>query len=153
VLARVRAFLPELAASNAALADAVVHDPASVDIERVPRGAAHVRMNLALGVFEARSDGEGEPAEDDGRELSEDDSSLSEADSEDAATKDSASSGDSDSQEDSSDSEGSEPNVLDLLAPPSRIRRPMKPLPKRVRPSIVMLDTPEKAGSASAPPA
>jgi len=69
LLSRVQAFLPQLEASNAILAQA---DPKSVDIENVPEGAQYIEMNLGLGVFkDAGSDDESDD------ESSDDDSSDS----------------------------------------------------------------------------
>ena len=54
VLSRVRAFLPELAASNDALFARAREDPSSVSIEN-PTGS-HVAMDLGVGVFDVKGD-------------------------------------------------------------------------------------------------
>jgi hypothetical protein len=151
VLNRVRTFLPALAASNTALANSAAEDPSSVDIENVPRGAAHVRMDLALGVFESRAArASGDDSSGDSSSSDEDDDSDTDMGS--ASSDDSASDDESDSN-----SDGSAPALLDLIAPSARTRRPVKPLPKRARPSIVVLDSSESgaarvASSGTSPP-
>ncbi|KAJ7195511.1 hypothetical protein GGX14DRAFT_676857 [Mycena pura] len=59
LLARVQAFLPDIEASNAALAEKAAMDPRSVDIENVDGDAEVIQMNLGLGVFEDRTGREG----------------------------------------------------------------------------------------------
>lgn len=54
VLARARAFLPQLAASNDALLARAREDPSSVSIEN-PTGS-HVAMDLGVGVFDVKGD-------------------------------------------------------------------------------------------------
>lgn len=54
VLARARAFLPQLAAANDALLARAREDPASVSIEN-PAGA-HVAMDLGVGVFDVKGE-------------------------------------------------------------------------------------------------
>ncbi|KAL0947577.1 hypothetical protein HGRIS_013665 [Hohenbuehelia grisea] len=55
LLARVQAFLPQLEAANAALAEQAAQDPSAVDIENVdPHADQIIEMNLGLGVFEER---------------------------------------------------------------------------------------------------
>jgi len=106
LLERVRNFLPQLADSNAALAQQA---PDAIDIENVGEDQEHyVEMNLGLGVFEYR-----------GKPPNPEISSSSDSD-----TKSESSSNDS-----SSDSESS--TEISLTACSSR---PMKPLPKRNRP-------------------
>ncbi|KAH9936822.1 uncharacterized protein BXZ73DRAFT_14376, partial [Epithele typhae] len=55
LLARVQAFLPELAAANVDLLRRAREDPGSVDIESLePSQHGYIEMNLGLGVFEQR---------------------------------------------------------------------------------------------------
>jgi hypothetical protein len=109
--------LPALAASNTVLATTAAEDPSSVDIENVPRGAAHVRMDLALGVFENRA------ARASGDEDSSGDSSSSDEDDDSDTDMGSASSDDSASDDESdSNSDGSAPALLDLIAPAPETR-------------------------------
>jgi len=56
LLSRVQAFLPQIEASNAHLAQRAETDPDSVNIERIGESMEHyIEMNLGLGVFEDRS--------------------------------------------------------------------------------------------------
>ncbi|KAK6909943.1 hypothetical protein L486_00406 [Kwoniella mangroviensis CBS 10435] len=55
VLARARAFLPMLQASNQELLAAAAQNPDSVNIEKINGGNA-IAMDLGLGVFDAPSD-------------------------------------------------------------------------------------------------
>ncbi|KAG6810180.1 hypothetical protein H0H92_012971 [Tricholoma furcatifolium] len=55
LIARVRAFLPELEASNAILEQQRQANPSSVDIESVEEDAQqYIEMNLGLGLFSER---------------------------------------------------------------------------------------------------
>ncbi|KAL7424319.1 hypothetical protein Q5752_000001 [Cryptotrichosporon argae] len=54
-LDRVKAFLPQLAASNAELLARAERDPESVNVEVVPEGAAAVGMDLGLGVYDVQA--------------------------------------------------------------------------------------------------
>nr|GAT51270.1 predicted protein [Mycena chlorophos] len=119
LLARVQAFLPQMEASNAAIAEQAALDPHSVDIENVEEDQEVVEMHLGLGVFEDRTGREGERSESD----SEEDSSSDDSES---TSEDSSGSSDSDSE-----------SSVDV-----RLRtRPIRPLPKRARgpPEIVVL--------------
>ncbi|KAJ7666191.1 hypothetical protein DFH06DRAFT_1186185, partial [Mycena polygramma] len=64
LLARVQAFLPQIEASNTALAEKASMDPRSVDIENVDGDEKVIQMNLGLGVFEDRTGREGESESD-----------------------------------------------------------------------------------------
>ncbi|KAK2462454.1 hypothetical protein APHAL10511_005424 [Amanita phalloides] len=56
LLARVQAFLPQIEASNALLAQQVKTDPLGVNMEHVDDDTGQIiEMNLGLGVFEDRS--------------------------------------------------------------------------------------------------
>lgn len=59
VLARARAFLPQLAAANEDLLARAREDPESVSIEN-PSGA-HVAMDLGVGVFDVKGEQNGVP--------------------------------------------------------------------------------------------
>ncbi|KZT22682.1 hypothetical protein NEOLEDRAFT_1180758 [Neolentinus lepideus HHB14362 ss-1] len=125
LLSRVQAFLPQLAASNADLESRARADPGSVDIENVAEEAGqYIEMNLGLGVFEAR------------RSSSSSSSSLSSSTSE----PDSSSSSDENSDSESACSEGIATRRVER-----RMRRPMRPLPRR---AIVEVD----ARASSVPP-
>ncbi|KAJ7108502.1 hypothetical protein C8R44DRAFT_802876 [Mycena epipterygia] len=134
LLARVQAFLPQLEASNAALAEKVAMDPRSVDIENVEGDDKVIQMNLGLGVFEDRT----------GKEES--DSSEEETSTEDEE-EDSDESGmdttsDEYSSEDESTAAGRQNQGRQFAPLPKRalLSRPIKPLPQRTgRPEIVVL--------------
>ncbi|TFK33941.1 hypothetical protein BDQ12DRAFT_614424 [Crucibulum laeve] len=56
LLERAQAFLPQIEASNAALAEKMRRDPHSVDIEHLDEeNAQYIEMSLGLGVYEDRS--------------------------------------------------------------------------------------------------
>jgi len=117
LLSRIQAFLPQMAASNALLAQQVAADPGSVDIENIQDTDAQViEMNLGLGVFEDRSK-----------------RTAGDSDSEDSD----ASMSDSDSSDSSDDSDSSCSSTEIVTS--SVIKRPIRPLPKRMRPGIVVL--------------
>ncbi|KAJ7065017.1 hypothetical protein C8F01DRAFT_786042 [Mycena amicta] len=121
LLARVQGFLPQMEASNAAVAQKAAADPRSVDIENVDGDEEVVQMNLGLGVFEKRI----------GREAE----SSSESDDSDMST-------DSDTSDDSSSSGStSDSSTQPALAHLRNLTRPIRPLPKRARgpPEIVVL--------------
>ncbi|KAJ6469043.1 hypothetical protein C8R47DRAFT_1151025 [Mycena vitilis] len=144
LLGRVQAFLPEIEASNTALAEKASLDPRSVDIENVDGDEKVIQMNLGLGVFEDRTGREGEGESD---ESSDEDEDGMEEDSDESSsdTDDSASSAAE------SDDPGA-PNLGRTSAPlPKRVllARPSKPLPKRGgRPEIIVLSekTTDEAG-------
>ena len=145
VLARVRAFLPQMEASNAVLSQA---EPKSVDIENVTeadqqyiemvRRIHHVSylpspsfclcswlvtQNLGLGVFEDRATASHPESTPD----SEDTDPSSSSDSSDSDNSTSASDS-SDSDDSVSESDSSTDIVLSVTS------RPIKQLPKRARP-------------------
>ncbi|KAJ7631894.1 hypothetical protein DFH06DRAFT_1223173 [Mycena polygramma] len=72
LLARVQAFLPQIEASNTALAEKASMDPRSVDIENVDGDEKVIQMNLGLGVFEDRTGREGESESDESSDEDED---------------------------------------------------------------------------------
>ncbi|GLB45178.1 putative protein with domain of unknown function (DUF4598) [Lyophyllum shimeji] len=84
LLARIRAFLPALEASNVELAQRAQNDPSSVDIEHVDDGAEqYIEMNLGLGLFEQRGSRPEGDSEDESMSTS---SASSSSDSEDVST-------------------------------------------------------------------
>ena len=153
LLARVQAFLPELAASNADLLQRARDDPESVDIEHLGAAGPYIEMNLGLGVFEQRGSvpaGANIPVadvdldacmEEEGSEVGDEDEDEGASDSEEGDT---SSSEDSDSSSDSGSSEtSSSDSVVDVDALP----RPVRPLPRRslrhngCEPAIVVLSS------------
>ncbi|TFY78901.1 hypothetical protein EWM64_g5115 [Hericium alpestre] len=118
LLERVQAFLPEMEASNAQL---LRQDPEAVDIENLGEDEEqYIEMNLGLGVFEQRKERNTTGSEDEGSE-SESDSS------DDTSTTSDSASGSSDSED-------------DLILAITKTIRPTKPLPKRTRPGIEVLN-------------
>ncbi|KAF5351335.1 hypothetical protein D9758_007973 [Tetrapyrgos nigripes] len=118
LLSRVQAFLPQMEASNALLAQKAQADPTSVDIEHVENGTErYIEMNLGLGVFETKK----APSDED-TEMSSSDSSSSSMSSSDSdsnsATSSTSSSSDSDEDEDEWD-----PDQILSFFLPSRLLR------------------------------
>jgi len=122
LLSRLQAFLPQMEASNATLAQQIEADPQSVDIENVADDEEIIEMNLGLGVFEDKSKRSKKRA----NSAEDSDDSMSDSDS---------------SSSDDSDSSVSSCSTEIVTSNDSSPRR-MKPLPKRLgtRPGIVMLD-------------
>jgi len=118
LLSRVQAFLPQLEASNAILAQA---DPKSVDIENIQKDGPYIEMNLSLGVFKDRRNVSGEQS-----------SSSSDQDMSSASE---SSSDDSDASSESTD--------IVTGTSTSKILRPTKPLPtrKKLPPRIDVLNS------------
>ncbi|KAJ7778328.1 hypothetical protein B0H16DRAFT_1878992 [Mycena metata] len=141
LLARVQAFLPQMEASNAALAEKASVDPRSVDIENVDGDQEVVQMKLGLGVFEDRTGREGSDSESDeemssGEEDSDQTSSNSDSSDESSSSEDDSAS----SEEDSDDS--SRPNQGRRFAPlPKRalLDRAIRPLPRRGGPPQIVV--------------
>ncbi|KZT71154.1 hypothetical protein DAEQUDRAFT_724525 [Daedalea quercina L-15889] len=126
LLSRVQAFLPQLAESNAELADRVQNDPSSVDIENVTGDEAYIEMNLGLGVFEQRRGS---------------DAAASQSDTDTDSDTNSDSSTESAYSTSSSESDGTDSDSSTEDAPPidrSSSSRPIRPLPKR-RPRITVI--------------
>ncbi|KAJ6470089.1 glyoxal oxidase N-terminus-domain-containing protein [Mycena vitilis] len=143
LLARVQAFLPQIEASNTALAEKASVDPRSVDIENVDGDEKVIQMNLGLGVFEDRTGREGESeSEEEGSDGGEDEDGMEEDSDESSSDTDGSSSSESSSSDAESDDSGA-PNLGRTFAPlPKRalLARPTKPLPTRGgRPEIVVL--------------
>ncbi|KII92996.1 hypothetical protein PLICRDRAFT_35161 [Plicaturopsis crispa FD-325 SS-3] len=116
LLSRVQAFLPQLEASNAALAEKLKNDPQSIDIENIADDAEQViEMNLGLGVFEERSKSQ---------------DSISSSDE--SSSSDTSESDSSESEDDDSDDSA---DIISSVFPD----RPIRPLPKRTRPNIQVL--------------
>ncbi|KAL6302890.1 hypothetical protein BKA93DRAFT_790254 [Sparassis latifolia] len=126
LLSRVQAFLPEIAASNADIARQAEEDPNGVDIEHLEDSEQYIEMNLGLGVFETRKPPDGSvPMDTDADEDKSSDSSSTDSDSNsDSSGTSSGSSSEVDAEDD-----------IEAVLP-----RPMKPLPKRRRPQIVVLN-------------
>jgi len=134
-------------ADNAALLQRARTHPESVsmELETDPADAQHIEMNLGLGVFDMRR--------------SASDLSLSRSDEQSSDELETSSSHDSDSSDTSAHSDsasaeredGSE--IRDFLTALST-QRPMRPLPKRARPSIVVLGEDGEANTkqSSSPP-
>jgi len=126
ILARVQAFLPQLEASNAVLAQQVQVDPSSVDIEHVQQNdTQYIEMNLGLGVFEVRE----------GSDEAKLDEEMLSAPSDSDLHSDSYSDSESDSDSDSSSS-------TDIIISTSeKYLRPIRPLPKRIStsPKIIVM--------------
>ncbi|KAL5534049.1 hypothetical protein ACEPAG_509 [Sanghuangporus baumii] len=140
LLSRVESFLPQMEAANKELARRMESSPESVDIEnlgdqededededdKVGRQGQHIEMNLGLGVFDIRR-----------RPISDTTTTSSNASSDDDSHSDSSNSthsdeADSDSHSDSDASTSGLPGHL--------LNRPIRPLPKRARPNIVVLN-------------
>ncbi|KAJ7485308.1 hypothetical protein FB451DRAFT_1168593 [Mycena latifolia] len=144
LLARVQAFLPELQASNALLAEMAAHDPRSVDIENVEGDEKVIQMNLGLGVFEDRTGREGSASDEESSD------SEAEAEGEDEHSDEhSTSTDDSSSSEDESASRSLETQGRQFAPLPKRalLSRLTKPLPQRARPEIVVLSETTTEGS------
>ncbi|KAF8138067.1 hypothetical protein K438DRAFT_1880752 [Mycena galopus ATCC 62051] len=134
LLARVQAFLPQIQASNAALAE---KDPHSLDIENVDGDEKIIQMSLGLGVFEDRSGREGSQSE------SEDESSVDEDAMEDSDESSTDTDSSSSSEDESSSLESDESGGRKIAPLPKRalLARAIKPLPggRAGRPEIVVL--------------
>ncbi|KAJ6627833.1 hypothetical protein B0H10DRAFT_1940819 [Mycena sp. CBHHK59/15] len=165
LLARVKTFLPQLEASNAELEQKVAMNPRSVDIENVEGDERYIQMNLGLGVFEDRTGKEGpvSSSDEEGSEANAEgeDDDESEEDSNDDSDSCSNGSGTDDDFSTSEDGSGESASASDSgsvqlskqgrqFAPlPKRaiLSRPMKPLPRRARPEIVVLSETTTDGS------
>ncbi|KAJ7266994.1 hypothetical protein B0H12DRAFT_1099099 [Mycena haematopus] len=143
LLARVKAFLPQMQASNAALAD---QDPHSLDIENIKGDEKVIQMSLGLGVFEDRMGREGSHSESESESSVEDENDDAMDQDSDESSSNNDSSDESSSEEESSSFESDDsgvPNRGRKIAPlPKRALsgRAIRPLPGRVRrPEIVVL--------------
>ncbi|KAJ8516148.1 hypothetical protein ONZ45_g6496 [Pleurotus djamor] len=155
LLSRVQAFLPQLEASNALLAQKMQDSPASVDIENITEGTTeYIEMNLGLGVFEQRLGGMQGDMDVDAEEAEFSSSSSSSsstptsgpttlrppfASSTSSFTSSSSSSDDDNGDYDDYDSDASS-EIITCFVP----SRPIRPLPRRSlnarpRPQIVVL--------------
>uniref|UniRef100_A0A0W0FB34 Uncharacterized protein n=1 Tax=Moniliophthora roreri TaxID=221103 RepID=A0A0W0FB34_MONRR len=139
LLSRVQAFLPQIEASNAELAQRMEMDPKSVDIEHIAEGTErYIEMNLGLGVFTAKTKSSEEDAE------MSPSSDSSDSTSSNSVESDSDSEYDSDSDDESGIISSSLPPHLSAVNP-----RMMMPLPRRslsdrsqkARPQIVVLNS------------
>ncbi|KAL5519162.1 hypothetical protein ACEPAH_845 [Sanghuangporus vaninii] len=150
LLSRVESFLPQMEAANAELARRTQSSPESVDIENLGnrereddededgdeddedgRQGQYIEMNLGLGVFDIRR----RPLSDT-TSTSSSSSASSNFDDDDSHSSTSNSTrsdeADSDSHSDSDASTSGHPGSL--------LNRPIRPLPKRARPNIVVLN-------------
>ncbi|KZV61191.1 hypothetical protein PENSPDRAFT_693638 [Peniophora sp. CONT] len=129
LLNRVQAFLPQFAASNAALAQ---QDPGAINMENIdPTQEQIIQMRLGLGVYEERA-----------RRGSSSSSSSSSSSTSSASDSDSS---DSSSDEDSDSDEDLDPISAFLMA-----SRPARPLPRRTGPPAVsVLSSSTSASSTS----
>ncbi|KAF8808670.1 hypothetical protein BYT27DRAFT_7137134 [Phlegmacium glaucopus] len=131
LLSRVQAFLPQLEASNAVLAQRAREDPNSIDIEHIPEGMdQYIEMNLGLGIFEDRSHKSAQCNEDSEMSIS------SSSNSSDISERDNDPDSDMDSEASS--------EIITCFAP----YRPIRPLPRRhnrPRPEIVILEEAAKS--------
>ncbi|KLO11309.1 hypothetical protein SCHPADRAFT_906103 [Schizopora paradoxa] len=149
LLQRLQEFLPQLEADNAALLQRAQQNPESVDIEHLDQpDAQYIEMNLGLGVFTMR-DGTGS--------TSSSSSSATDSESNRNETDDDSSSSDSDSDSESTSAASQSADHGNAgtsihSGVDAHPRRPMRPLPNRARPSIVILgetdSTPEREQSA-----
>jgi hypothetical protein len=169
LFSRVQAFLPQLEASNAILAQRAEADPKTIDMEYVEDNAKqYIEMNLGLGVFDMKPKGQsGDHDTEMSDSLSSSSSSLSSLNSS-SSSSDSSSDSDTDSSDSDSDLDSEE--ILSSFLPSSllsrtfssgsgssqsssdsdgkqRATRLMRPLPRRngslvtqPRPSIVVLN-------------
>ncbi|KAG7445168.1 uncharacterized protein BT62DRAFT_898171 [Guyanagaster necrorhizus] len=132
LLSRVQAFLPQMEASNAILAQRVELDPKSVNIEHITEGMnQYIEMNLGLGVFEHHKDAQSQQ----GLDFQMGSSSSSESDEEDSSDTDTDSSSE----------------IITSFLPSPRL---IKPLPKRglsgnKSPRIIVLGGQEFSESSS----
>lgn len=171
LLSRVQAFLPQMEASNAILTKRAEADPQSVDMEQVEDGAErYIEMNLGLGVFDMKPNGQSGNQD---TEMTDCSSSASSSSSLTSSSSSDSSDSDSDSDLDSEEILSSSiPSSLLSRSPKSasssfdsirssdsdgikkRVHRMIRPLPKRSgssasgpRPSIVVLNETPNHGS------
>ncbi|KAF9037720.1 hypothetical protein BJ165DRAFT_571316 [Panaeolus papilionaceus] len=124
LLSRIQAFLPQMEASNNALAQQAKSDPSSVDIEHISDDMdQYIEMNLGLGVFEDRSKRPANAEDDEDTEMSTSSKSSSE-----------------DEDDSDADSDSSAEIITSFVPSP----RPIRPLPRRASskqtPQIVVLE-------------
>ncbi|KAI5124108.1 hypothetical protein M0805_000922 [Coniferiporia weirii] len=133
LLERLHDFLPQMEAANAELERRVQTDPESVDIEHLGHAGdgQYIEMNLGLGVFDVRR-----PAS----ELDDPSSDDSGSSDDDASISDTSTGNGTDASSSAIGGHASSP----IGASPTQ--RPTRPLPKRTRPGIVVLDDSETAG-------
>ncbi|KAF5375302.1 hypothetical protein D9757_009660 [Collybiopsis confluens] len=126
LLSRVQAFLPQMEASNAILAQRVKVNPTSVDMEHIEDGEQrYIEMNLGLGVFDMKPKGEsGKRDRDTEMTDSSASSSSSSSSSFSSSSSSSNSSEDSDSATDAeSDSDIDSEEILSSFIPSSFLSR------------------------------
>jgi len=140
VLQRIQAFLPQMEAANADLLQRAQNRPESVNIEQHDEEDAgdgqYIEMNLGLGVFDIRAPSSERSSSD--KDCDSDVPSDISGDSSDSSDEDTGESSESDSVV------GGRPAAADgrlIRAIRTQLpsQRPMRPLPKRAKPSIVVL--------------
>ncbi|KIL71155.1 hypothetical protein M378DRAFT_19618 [Amanita muscaria Koide BX008] len=134
LLSRVQAFLPQIEASNAILAQQAESNPESVDIEHIDEDRdRYIEMNLGLGVFEDRTRRDKEQHKQNATQLSSASSSETSSSSEHDATYD------SDSSDPDTDSSS---EIITSFEPAPRSIRPLpkRSLASRVKPKIHVLN-------------
>ncbi|KAF5357454.1 hypothetical protein D9757_011602 [Collybiopsis confluens] len=125
LLSRVQAFLPQMEASNAILAQRVKVNPTSVDMEHIEDGEQrYIEMNLGLGVFDMKPKGESGKRDRDTEMTDSSASSSSSSSSSFSSSSSSNSSEDSESDTDSeSDSDIDSEEILSSFIPSSFLSR------------------------------
>lgn len=140
LLSRVQAFLPQIEASNAILAQQAESNPESVDIEHIDEDKdQYIEMNLGLGVFEDRTKRQGKDKEQHKGHQNADQLSSASSSSETSSSSERDATYDSDSSDPDTDSSS---EIITSFEPAPRS---IKPLPKRslasrVRPKIHVLN-------------
>ncbi|KAJ3808378.1 hypothetical protein F5876DRAFT_46130 [Lentinula aff. lateritia] len=119
LLSRVQAFLPQMEASNTILSQRVETDPQSVDMEQLEdTSERYIELNLGLGVFDMKPNGQSADCED--TEMADSSSSASSSSS---SSLSSSSSSDSDSDDTDSESELDSEEILSFCIPSSFLSR------------------------------
>ncbi|KAF9533934.1 hypothetical protein CPB83DRAFT_831741 [Crepidotus variabilis] len=153
LLSRVRAFLPQLQASNQILEKRMEDDPESVDIEHLSEGMNQfIEMNLGLGLFEDRSKRQHSSESEEDAEMST--SSSSESSLSSACTSDPEipfRRGTYSYEDDNDSDESSDAEIITSFVP----YRPIRPLPRRATdpkvtasPEIVVIGDKDKSCSS-----
>ncbi|KAJ4473283.1 hypothetical protein C8J55DRAFT_135770 [Lentinula edodes] len=122
LLSRVQAFLPQMEASNTILSQRVETDPQSVDMEQLEDNSErYIELNLGLGVFDMKPNGQSADCED--TEMADSSSSASSSSSSSLSSLSSSSSSDSDSDDTDSESELDSEEILSFCIPSSFLSR------------------------------
>ncbi|KAH8119996.1 hypothetical protein DFH11DRAFT_1721882 [Phellopilus nigrolimitatus] len=149
LLDRLQHFLPQMEAANAELLRRVQDDPESVDIEHLDdaEDGNYIEMRLGLGVFDVRrptSERTGSQSSSSASGSSDDDASDS-----DEADSSSAIGGSDNSSENDSGLMSRPPNIISISS--TATQRPTRPLPRRARPDIVVLDESQTTRTPDSP--